>query len=213
MKKVDKNLTTIYIVRHGESQSNVDEILAGHHDSLLTPTGENQARETARVLRHVKFDAVFSSDLLRTKRTAEIIMLERSIAVQTTRALRERHYGQFEGKPYDLYNKAVEALLQQYQKLAETDRFRLSPHGVESRESVFTRFITFIREIAVAYAGKNVLLVTHGGVMRYFMIKIGFATNKELYHGIKNAAYIKLKSDGVDFFVTETKGIEKISNV
>lgn len=205
-------LSTIYIVRHGESQSNVDEILAGHYDSPLTPTGENQARETARILHDVKFDAVFSSDLVRAKRTAEIIVLEKKLAVTATKVLRERSYGIYENKPYTKINSAIAKLLVKYKHLNEDER-NLIPlsGGVETIQNVISRFITFLRVVSIGYSGKTILIVCHGGLMRSLLIHLGFATFKTLPPGsISNAGYIKLESDGIDFFVKETKGISVV---
>ena len=87
------NLTTIYIVRHGETNQNVKRIIEGHGDTPLNENGEMQAKLISEKLRHVQFDLAFSSDLLRAKRTAEIIALEHNLLVETTRLLRERYYG------------------------------------------------------------------------------------------------------------------------
>lgn len=215
MKKTDKNLTTIYIVRHGQTEHNVLQLMQGHNDSPLTHLGEQQARSLAQEFKHIHFDEVFSSDLLRAKRTAELITLERKLAIKTTDALRERFYGKYEGRPYAEYNQALQELLLNYKDASDEVLFKLQIAGeVESKEEAVIRFITFLRELAVGYAGKTLLIVSHGGVMRYFLYKVGFVTEKNLSPGkIENGAYIKLESDGVDFFVKETKGIEmKISN-
>ncbi len=209
-----QTLTCFYIVRHGQSEANVDEILAGQLESLLTGKGEIQAKETSLELKHIKFDAVFSSDLIRAKRTAEIIILEKKLAVITTQALRERSYGIYEGKPYHILNEALEKLRKNNSHLDVEKQYLLTLPSMEPFESVTSRLITFLREIAVGYPGKNILIVCHGGIMRYLLIHLGFATFKTLPPGnISNTGYIKLESDGVDFFIRETKGIEKISDL
>lgn len=206
-------LTTIYIVRHGETEWNRQGLLQGHSDSLLTAKGEQQAKQIAEELKDVHFHEVFSSDLLRAKRTAEIIALERKIAIKTTQALRERFYGRFEGKPYREINEALATLLLQYEQVSDQLLSRLQLADTETIEQAAARFITFLREIAVGFKGKTLLIVTHGGVMRYLLIHLGFATHATLPTGaIGNLGFVKLKSDGVDFFVKETKGIAKISN-
>jgi broad specificity phosphatase PhoE len=64
------------------------------------------------------------------------------------------------------------------------------------------RFIPALREIAIAYPGKNVLVVTHGGVMRAFLIHLGVGDEKTLPPGsIKNTSVFKIDSDGVEFWV------------
>src|SRR3990172_8408752 len=102
---MNNNYTTIYIVRHGETEWNIKGVMQGHSDSPLTKTGEKQAHQIAEELKEIHFDEIFSSDALRAKRTAEIIALERKMAVQAKTALRERNYGEFEGLPYEKYNR------------------------------------------------------------------------------------------------------------
>jgi len=206
-------LTTIYIIRHGETEWNIKHLMQGHLDSPLTQAGEQQAKDIALRLKHIHFDEVFSSDLLRAKRTAETIILERKIAIKTTQALRERNYGVFEGKVYDEYNQALQKLLVQYKTRSEQDKVFYKSHGVETTDQSIARLITFLRELAVSYSGKTILVVSHGGVMRYLLVHLGFGTYKTLPpRSIANTAYIKLASDGVDFFVKETKGVTKTNS-
>lgn len=203
---MDKNRCTIYIVRHGETEWNVAKRIQGHTDSPLTDVGIKQAKEVGELLRDVQFDAIFSSDSLRAKRTAEIMQLERKLAVVTTEILRERYFGTFEGKHVDTIKEFDEI----FDSLDEAEKasYTFSP-DMESDNDVTQRFLMFLREIAVRYAGKTLLVVTHGGVLRSFLIRIGFGTYDELPWGtIKNTAYIKLETDGIDFFVKDTHGIE-----
>ncbi len=197
---------TFSIVRHGETEWNRKGLIQGHEDSPLTLLGTEQAKQLGAELQHLHFDAAFSSDLLRAKRTAEIMLLERKVIVQTTALLRERAFGKYEGQPHS----SVKAIEELFETLSEEEIFRYKDsEDVESDEEIITRFITFIREVAVALPGKKVLVATHSGIMRAFLIHLGVATYKNFGHNhISNTAYITLDSDGVDFFVRETKGIE-----
>src|SRR3990167_4625255 len=96
--KLSERYCTIYVVRHGESEWNVKGLIQGQSDSPLTQSGERQAFLLAKELKNIKFGAVFSSDLVRAKRTADMIALERSLAIQTSKALIERNFGKLEGK-------------------------------------------------------------------------------------------------------------------
>ena len=82
------NLTTFYIVRHGQTEWNVLHRIQGQLDSSLTEQGKQEAKETAKKLKDVHFDVIYSSDLLRSKHTAEIIALEKKLEIMTTKALR-----------------------------------------------------------------------------------------------------------------------------
>lgn len=203
------HLTTIYIVRHGQTEWNVKRLMQGHGDSPLTPDGIAQAKNRGNDLAHVHFDAVFSSDLLRANRTAKLILLEKQLAIKTAQALRERNYGKYEGKPYKEYEKDLKNLLEKYKHLSEDEIFQQFMGDVETREEAGARFVTFLREIAVGYKGKTVLIVSHGGVIRYFLIHLGLLDGKSItFGGINNLGYAVVESDGVDFFVKETVGIE-----
>ncbi len=203
--------TTFYIVRHGETEWNVARIIQGQMESKLTEKGIGQAKDTAERLKSVEFDAIFSSDLTRAKRTAEIIKLDRKLEILTKKSLRERAFGHFEGRIGEEFHKETQNLLQQYKLLPEEKQRTFKFYeSYESDDQIISRFIVFLREVAVAYLGKTILVVTHGGIIRTFLGHIGFAKMEELREGtFKNAGFIKVKSDGVNFFLEEIEGYKK----
>lgn len=205
----NKNNCTIYLIRHGLTDWNKKRLMQGQADIPLNKEGEKQAKDAAKRLASVNFDVVFSSDLSRAKRTAEIIALEKKITVQTTKVLRERSFGILEGKPAD---EALKILKTDIKKLRTMINQKAKEFGGETDEEVASRFLTFIREVAIAYPGKNILIVSHGSLIRVFLTKIGFLTEKDIETvEIKNLAMVKFLTDGVDFFVEETWGIKKDS--
>lgn len=208
-----KRLCTIYLVRHGETEWNVGHRIQGQANSPLTKQGQKQALELGSKLKSVHFDAIFSSDLGRARETAELIALSKKIAIKTAEALRERSFGDQEGKTWREYNIAMKGLLDKFALLNEVEkaRFKFSPDS-ESNEELARRMSVFLREIAVAYAGKRVLAVSHGGIIIAFLISLGFGTYDELWHKsrLKNTAYMILESDGTDFFIKEVYGLEKL---
>ena len=203
---------TIYIVRHGETNANLEEIVSGHFDSPLTEKGENQARARGEDLKKIHFDAVFSSDLIRAKRTAEIISLDRQLEVNTSNLLRERFFGKWEGKTISDFIEKNKQLFELEKKFSESQRQTFKPYpDYESNSEIAGRMLTFLREAAVTYTAKTVLVVAHGSILRSLLFHLGFAKTDELPAGsIENTGYVVLQSDGVDFFVKETKGINKI---
>jgi len=203
--------TTFYIVRHGQTDWNIQMRLQGHTNIPLNEVGREQANEIAKTLKNIHFDAIYSSDLDRAVQTTEIIAKERELAVKTTEALREKSYGSYEGRDRNEVQQELKHLFEQWKKLSDEEKmkFKIYEDGESDHEAV-ERFIRHLRELAIAYQGKNVLIASHGGIMRYFLLKLGWATYRELdSHAIKNAAYIKVESDGVDFFIKETHLIEK----
>lgn len=205
-----QNPVTLYIVRHGQTDWNVVKRVQGQTDIPLNNVGEEQAHVAAELFKDIQFDAAFSSDLLRAKRTAEIIMLEKKLAVQTTRVLRERNFGPYEG----IYVEELKELEKDLENLSQEERSSHKLHpDIENDEELVGRFITFLREISVAYAGKKVLVVCHGALMRVFLIHLGFASYQTLGHGtIENTAYIEVLSDGLEFKVKQTHGVHKKEN-
>jgi broad specificity phosphatase PhoE len=201
----------LYLVRHGETEWNIIKRIQGQLDSELTENGISESKKQAEKLKDVMFDAIFSSDLSRATKTAEILKLDRQLVIATHKALRERTFGEYDGSFGDAYTKSIKHLLDTYEKLTEKQRweYKFAP-GYESDEELVRRFITTLREIAVAYIGKTVLVVTHGGNLRTFLTHVGYAAHGELTPGtFKNAGYVKVRSDGVDFFIDEVEGVDK----
>ncbi len=192
------NSSIFYIVRHAETKFNVSKILQGHLDSSLTKHGVSETKKLGLRFKNINFDLVFSSDLLRAKRTAEIILLERELAVQTTAVLRERFYGKFEGKSIETlktYRKLIS-------KLKEEGKAIPKNNSVEADENVISRLITFLRETAIAYPNKTILVVTHGGAIRLLLQHLG--QNLEF---VTNLGYAILETDGVDFDIKQMEGV------
>lgn len=204
---------TLYVVRHGETEWNVKRLLQGHADSPLTEKGIQQAKDKGRYFQDVRFDAVFSSDSSRAEHTAQYIMQDKKIVVQTTKILRERAFGRFEGKHVSEYQSELRDLLEERNKLTDEQQwsFRVC-EGIETDEELVTRFIAFLRETAIAYSGKTVLIVTHTAMIRTLLVRLGYAKQKELPpSSITNLAHCVIQSDGVEFEIKETAGITKIA--
>lgn len=204
--------TTFYIVRHGQTDWNVKDLLQGQANPPLNHTGRKQAHEIAETLKTIHFDEIFSSDLDRAVETTEIIAKERNLAVKTATALREKSYGSYEGRFRQEVKEELKELFDTWKKLTTDDekmKFKIYKNG-ESDGEAAERFIRHLREIAIAYPGKTILIASHGGVMRYLLIKLGWAKYNEMEsHAIQNTGYIKVKTDGIDFFIKETHHIDK----
>jgi len=200
-----KEYCKIFILRHGQTDWNVKRLIQGQKNPPLNPAGKRNVKELEKELQHISFDVVYSSDLLRAKQTAEIIAKERNLLVTTTKLLRERAFGKYEGKHVDAV-KELDALLATMEQQIRFS-YKHEP-DIESDEEIISRFITSLREIAIINAGKTVLVITHSGMMRVFLAHIGFDTYENLQEKyITNGGYIELLSDGVDFFIKNTKGI------
>lgn len=194
---------TLYLVRHGQTQWNVDQIIQGQTDVPLTKIGEQQANEQRKKLKDVSFSKIYSSDLIRAHRTAEILNLEKKLALQTAVSLRERQFGVYQGKSIAEGKKRLWELLAHY-----SSHPYIKESGVETNEEMVERSITFLREISVVHPNENILIVTHGGIMRVILLHLGYAKENEFSEGgIQNLSYIRLECDGVEFRVKQTSGI------
>lgn len=211
MNKTDsKNqLCQLHLVRHGQTEWNQQHRFQGHQDSPLTKEGIAQAKQLAQKLHDVQFDAVYSSDLDRAKRTADIISLEQDIAVTTTALLRERYLGALEGKTRQELSDKLQTLLEHLDEIKTAQHQADADHRIEPLDHLHHRTITFLRQTAIAHPGEKVLVVTHGGVIGHLLISLGYQNLKSYFQlNIDNLSSVILKSDGVDFFIEETIGIE-----
>lgn len=202
---------TIYIVRHGETEFNVANIMQGHTDAPLTEIGIKQAKDLGEVFKDINFNVVFSSDLLRARRTAEFILAERNLAINTSHILRERNYGKYDGGPLGVYREENKEIFEKMKNMHRLERRKINvASGVESDEEMYNRLIPFLKELAVAHADKTVLVTTHGGIIRVLLSYLGWSGEEDLKSGsVKNTAYIKLFSDGTDFIIDDVQGVDK----
>lgn len=202
---------TFYIVRHGQSDGNIQKIVQGQSDSYLTEEGKRQASQLTDELKYINFDAVFSSDSVRAKETAEIIATEKQILVQESALLREHSMGQWEGRGEEDYYTTYKERFEKYQELSEQEKWQSKiPDDVESDEEVSARFMKFVYETATHHPGKTVLVVTHGGVIRCLLVRLGWGSHKELPVGVVgNTACVRVKTDGTDFVIEDVKGVRK----
>lgn len=149
-------VTTLYLVRHGESEANAAGVFAGQTDSPLTAKGREQAKVVAKALRPVHFDRIVASTLARTKDTATEIAAGRGVAVETFDDLREIDLGEAVGKPFDELRG-----LPSY----TSDGFTQWPGG-ESLDQVVTRAMRVIDRLVAESPGRTICSVGHGGVTR-----------------------------------------------
>ncbi len=195
-------VTSFYIVRHGQSTGNKLNLIQGHLDYELTETGKDQAKKLAAALDKIHFDAVFSSDLLRAKQTAELLALEKKLIIETTEQLRERNFGRYQGQDRD----EIHRMFSEWKAVAEEENWTHRFIDEETPEEMIIRFFTFLRELSVTFPGKTLLIVCHAGLIRTTLIKLGFWEWGKVGK-VDNCSYLHLVSDGIDFFIKETEGI------
>jgi len=152
--------TCVIVVRHGETTWNVEGRYQGQLDSPLTAIGLEQSHALAARLQDREFSALYSSDLGRAARTAEIIGNHTSHAVVTNSALRERHLGIFQGL---LKSEIRQKFADEYRLFKSAGAEYVVPGG-ESAAQASVRMIGGVEQLARRHQGEHIVIVTHGGV-------------------------------------------------
>lgn len=160
---MEKNLTTILLVRHGESTGNRERRFVGHTDADLTEKGVLQAKATAEyIARHYRVDYVYASDLTRAYRTGKAIADACALPIEKDSRLREVYAGIWENMIFD-------ELAEQY-----TEPFRVWTQeigvaqctGGESVKELTQRVLNALTDIAQRHPGKTVAVACHGTPIR-----------------------------------------------
>ena len=192
-----------YIVRHGESEGNTEGICLGQLESPMTKEGEEQVRKLANNIKNVYFDMIFYSPMLRAKRTAEIIANGRPI--NEDRLLKERFVGDFiQGKKETFVSEYFADTMADFEKFSDDEKmqFRFTEDGENGNETA-DRLLRFLKRTAEENKGKTVLVVTHSALIGAFLTKIHHRHYMGMFssYGVQNSGYVKVVSDGNDFFV------------
>jgi uncharacterized phosphatase len=139
-------MTTLLLVRHGETDWNAEGRLQGHTDRPLNDYGRRQAKELADRLAAEEIAAIYASDLARAKETAEIVGERLGLTVVVDPDLREKNWGSWEG-------------------LTSEERLTVEFEG-ESTEEHRERILRSVERIVERHPGQRVVVVTHGGSLR-----------------------------------------------
>lgn len=178
-------MTTLWLVRHGQTEWNVEGRYQGHADVPLNAAGLQQARTLAAELAGHSFDAIYSSDLQRARVTAEIIAAAVGLRVKTDVRLREINQGQWEGKIYhDLVNRFPAEMLARRE-----NPYAFRPPDGESAGEVALRVAQVADEIAATYPGGNVVVVSHALALATLFCKAKTLPLLEVYDHLPHNAH------------------------
>lgn len=158
---VSVTTTRVCLVRHGETAWNADRRIQGQIDSPLNSIGIAQAHAAARWLSKVQFTAIYSSDLQRAHRTAEIIAAHHTQPVRLHGGLRERMYGKFQGLTYAEAEQRYPRAYRRFHDRDPDENFRSG----ESLSEFSRRVLAALHAIAQRQRGAAILVVAHGGVL------------------------------------------------
>jgi len=161
-------LTTIHLIRHGQTNWNLEKRIQGQTESELTELGRQQARDVALALKDVNFDKAYSSSSVRAHDTAKHILEHHDLELSLDDQLREIFLGPWEG---NLYDEMKVTHPEEHQHFWEDpSKFNLS--GAESFYDTQTRAIDALEAIIEKEKGKTILIVSHGVWIKLLLAKI-----------------------------------------
>ncbi len=176
-------MATLVLLRHGESQWNLENRFTGWVDVPLSPKGEEEARQAGEKLKatHVHFDVAFTSVLQRANRTMEIaleVLGQQDIPVEKDQALNERHYGDLQG-----LDKAETAKKFGDEQVHIWRRsYDIAPPGGESLKDTAVRTLPYYEAkiLPMIKAGKNILVAAHGNSLRSLVMHLDQLTREQV---------------------------------
>jgi 2,3-bisphosphoglycerate-dependent phosphoglycerate mutase len=174
-------MATLVLLRHGESQWNLENRFTGWVDVPLSPRGEAEARKAGELLKGIRFDVAYTSALVRAQKTLEIVLKiigQEKVPVVKDQALNERHYGDLQG-----LNKAETA-----QKFGDAQvkiwrrSYDVAPPNGESLKDTAARTLPYFdgRILPDLKAGKNVLVAAHGNSLRSIVMELDKLTKDQV---------------------------------
>jgi isoleucyl-tRNA synthetase len=175
-KKTIKSGNKYFLMRHGESESNIKNNMHGMVSSLssnkdgLTKKGRAQVLDSVENFKNQKIDLVYVSPFMRTRETLELIKNKLNIQdnqIILDDRLGELNAGDFEGKPWDEYRKMFKN---------ERDRFLDPIHGGESLQGVKNRMGEVIYELEEKYKNQNILIISHGAPL-WMLCSVAYGYN------------------------------------
>ena len=185
-------MTTLLLVRHGQSDANLKHRFAGHFDADLTELGHQQAEQTALFLKeHYQVDKIFASNLSRAYATAEHAGHHLQLPVIPLEELREIYAGRWEGALY-------EQLMKDY-----PEEFRLWRENIgnarctqgESVAELADRVWKIVSRIAAESDGQTVLFVSHATPIRSLQWRVtgGSLDQMQQVPWVSNASVTELQ--------------------
>lgn len=174
-------MALLILLRHGESQWNLENRFTGWVDVELSPKGEKEADEAGKKIKNLPIDKAYTSVLKRAIRTYEIAMKsagKEGIPVERDQALNERHYGDLQG-----LNKAETAKKFGDEQVHIWRRsYDIAPPNGESLKNTAARTLPYFQKHVLSdlKAGKNVIVAAHGNSLRSIVMDLDKMTKEQV---------------------------------
>ncbi len=210
MNQSEKNPARLWLVRHGQTDWNAQRRIQGHTPTELNATGRQQAEMLAQWFAERHFFAIWSSDLPRALQTAQIIAARQSCTITVTKQLRERHLGAFEGKTWDEVRAMRTELTGNNTGNGDLADWTGVP-GVESDQQLWDRTRAVLDEMSEVENGKDVMAVTHGGVLKHVLWHVlGLTAGAPRRFGLSNGLTAVLEKRGSNYYLVSLLDIEML---
>ncbi|MBE6766442.1 MAG: histidine phosphatase family protein [Ruminococcaceae bacterium] len=157
-------MTTIYLIRHGESEANLARIFTGSGDFPLTELGRSQAALAAEYLRDKHISAVYASPLCRAFETGMATANALSVPIIKNDGLKEIFAGIWEGRKFDDLEKEFPDTYYVWRN----DIGKAAPDGGEKVTELYDRVVKTVTEIAKENDGKSIAIASHATPIRTF---------------------------------------------
>ncbi len=174
-------MAQLILIRHGESQWNLENKFTGWVDVDLTPKGIQEAKDAGEKLRPYHFDQAFTSGLKRAQETLRLILEvtgQTDLAIERDPALNERMYGDLQGlNKAETVEKFGEAQVKIWRR-----SFDIPPPGGESLKDTAERVLPYYerRIHPEVLAGKTILVAAHGNSLRSLVMHLEQLTKEEI---------------------------------
>ena len=194
-----RQVTRICFVRHGETDWNIEQRMQGHRDLALNATGLAQAAAAGRYFVGRQADAIYSSDLLRARQTAQPIAQALNLPLTLHEALRERHFGRCEGLTLA---EVASRFADDMRAIENRDPDYCAPQGGESRRQHAARVLGCVARLLADHRGQTIVVVTHGGVLDVIYRRAqGLPADSPRDYAIPNAGINWLAIDGEQWLI------------
>jgi broad specificity phosphatase PhoE len=151
-------MTHLILIRHGETDWNVEGRWQGHADVPLNERGRAQAEELAESLAGDRIGAIYASDLLRTVETAGPLARSQGLEIRIDPRLREIDQGEWQGLLID----EIQTRYAEEFRLRRENPLEVAPPGGETALQVQERVLAAVQDILAAHPGGTVAIVSHG---------------------------------------------------
>lgn len=173
--------TILYLVRHGQTEWNVEKRIQGRLDSPLTELGRQQAKKLAQRIKHLPLQQIYSSSSKRAIDTALYLKEDRKIDLRKTDQLMEISLGKWEGRKWSDID--IECPTELEIMTNHPERFKAKETAGETFFKAQERLVSFVNQVRKDHVGESILLVSHALAIKVLINYFRGGTMGDLWEG------------------------------